>query len=430
MSLSKEPGDAPEQSSSISGIDPETRPQEQHHWKWQILWWLLIFAGIGLLSAGYRTYSRFRESQGLANLSEARSQLEKLVFEPAGPEWNRQADQAEVLLNRSAGTSQKHSAQLLLGALRLNRGARLKSVQKDLAAYAACETQDLSLAALLLSKASELAWADKLVTLAWQRGDDREQALRAVTMVSFQLGRDEATVQAAQEWAKLAPDEVLAWQYLAYVAEDRGFWGDAIAALRNQIARMTGSQAEPRRRLVTYLIQVGESAEARREFSLLKQGSDDDKKSETSLVEARLLFLEGKLDAAEQILSHIDLIAIDPVEVTLLRARILTERSEFAKATPLLRECIQKAPANQEAYYLLGRVLARSGNVTEAQQLMKTHRQLVDTKGKINSLERQAGHEPQNIAVRQALVKIYEEIGLTEQAKFWQSAVRAAEQAQ
>jgi tetratricopeptide (TPR) repeat protein len=281
---------------------------------------------------------------------------------------------------------------------------------------------------LLLSRVSELAWAEKLTTLAWQRGDDREDALRAATMVSFQLGRDEATVQAAQEWAKLVPDEVLAWQYLAYVAEDRGFWGDAIVALRNQISRTQGSQAEPRRRLVTYLIQIGESAEARREFALLKQDSEDDKKHETSLVEARLLFLEGKLDAAEQRLGQIDLTAVAPIEVTLLRARILTEKSEFAKAIPLLRECIAKAPANQDAYYLLGRVLARSGNVTEAQPLMKTHRHLVDTKARINSLERQAGHEPHNVGVRQSLSKIYEEIGLTEQAKFWQSAVHAAEQ--
>lgn len=373
-------------------------------------------------------YLVIQEYRGRANLVAARPLLEELLFEQESPAWNAKANRAEALLRSAAATSKKKSAITLLATLRGQRG--FQPLVEDLLANDAVDidTADLAIVSLLLLRRSEFSLADRLAALAVKRGDEQARALRAATIVNYQLGRDEAVVQHASTWAKIAPDEVMAWQYLAYVAEDRGFQRDAITALKKQIALMTGNASEERRRLVTHLIKVVDVAESRREFDILSASLPTQARASLSLLEAKLMYLEGNLAEAERILLTAGYPPSDRADAYLLRATILLERSEPDKALPLLRECVKISPANQDAHYLLGQALSRAGHLDEARSQLEIHRKLLDLKVRINTLERQAGHELGNVEVRQTLSQLYKQIGLTEQAKLWQDAANTAQQ--
>lgn len=397
---------------------------------WSMLSRLLLVGGISLsvLAVSVYSYSTNKERRGRDNLAEARNLLEKLMFQPEGREWTEGVNRAERLLKSAKGTSSERSAQwLLMGLARLN-GTRIsaKDLEQD---TVRCNTADVAVASLLFFKAGDINWAEKLAHVAIARGDERSRALRAMTFVCYQLGRDEDTKKYATEWSQLEPREALAWQFLAYVAEDRGFSNEAIEALRKQIECTSGPVDDPRRRLVSHLIKMGNTADARTEFDKLQSGTSS-ASSESRLTEAQLLFLEGKLQDAEQILDQSKFTAQELTDSKLLRAKLLMERSQFETAVTELRDCIARSPANQDAHYLLGQALARTGKSAEAKAQLEKHRELLDLKVRINTLERQAGHERDNVQVRLTLADLYQKIGLTEQAKHWRDAARNAQSSQ
>jgi predicted Zn-dependent protease len=410
-------------------VQPEARPTALpgRGLSLPLRWGLSVLALLALAIIVGLAYSQFNEYRGRRNLVEARALLDALVFEQNASTWKTSADRAERLLKSAMQSSRRQPAMLLKRALDASRGGRVHSQEILRICDPSCETADLTIATLLFFKANQISLADKLATLALERGDERPRALQAATVVAYQLGRDEDVVRYATEWAEISPKEVMPWQYLAFVAEDRGYWEEAIQALRNQMDRTTGSTEELRRRLIAHLIRVGDATEARRELTALKTelpaGAND-----VSLLEARLLFLEGRLDETERILQEGRFTADDQVEVSLLRARLQMEQARFADAASLLKECVRKAASNQDAHYLLGQALARLGKADEAQQSLKTHRQLQDLKVRIHALERQAGQQPKNAEVRQTLADLYRQIGLEDQANLWQDAARAAQQ--
>jgi tetratricopeptide (TPR) repeat protein len=388
---------------------------------------LLLVGSLSILAlaGGIYAYSTFKESRGSEHLSQARSLLEKMLFQPDGREWNANADRAEQLLKSAKGTTSERSAQWLIMGLARLRGSRLsmKDLDQD---TVRCNTADVAVASLLFFKAGDISWAEKLAHVAIDRGDERSRALRAMTFICYQLGRDEDTKKYATEWSKLDPREPLAWQFLAYVAEDRGFSNEAAEALRKQIECTSGPVDDARRRLVLHLVKLGNTAEARAEFDKL-QAESPSASSESRLTEAKLLFLEGKLKEAEQILDQSKFTAQELTDAKLLRAKLLMERSQFDAATTELRECITRDPANQDAHYLLGQALARAGKSAEAKVQLEKHRELLDLKVRINALERQAGHERNNVEVRLTLADLYRKLGLTEQAQHWSDAARNAQ---
>ncbi|MDB5341663.1 MAG: tetratricopeptide repeat protein [Schlesneria sp.] len=387
---------------------------------------LLLVGGLAIivLTGSVYSYLSFKENRGRANLSLARNVLEKLVFQPDGRESTATADRAEQQLKSVFGTSSERSAQLLIVALARSRGVRVSVRDLDQDTQR-CNTADIAVASLLFFKGGELSLADKMAAAAVNRGDERSRALKAATIVSYELGRDEDTARYAAEWSKIEPRDAMPWQYLAYVAEDRGFSNEAVIAFRNQIDCTSGSADESRRRLVFHLIKLGNAAEARKEFDKL-QSTSQSVAQESRLLEARLLFLEGKLSETQQILDQTKFTEQERTDATLLRAQILMERSQFDNATTELRDCIARDPANQDAHYLLGQALARSGKPAEAKKQLETHRQLLDLKVRINSLERQAGRQSDNVDARLTLAELYRQLGLMEQSKLWSDSARNA----
>jgi tetratricopeptide (TPR) repeat protein len=388
---------------------------------------LILIGGLSIvaLTVSVYAYSSWKESRGRQNLVQARDLLEKLVSQPEGREWTASADRAEQLLKSTEGTSSERSAHWLIMGLARLRGTRvsMKELDRD---TVRCNTADVAVASLLFFRAGDVVWAEKLAYVAIDRGDERPRALKAATILYYHLGRDEDTKRYATEWSKLEPRDPLPWQYLAYVAEDRGFSNEAVEALRKQIDCTSGPVDDPRRRLVMHLVKMGNTAEARAEFDKLESGTKSSS-SESHLIEAQLLFQEGKLKEVEQILDQTKFTGQALTDSKLLRAKLLMEQSQFDTATTELRECIIREPANQDAHYLLGQALARAGKSAEAKVQLEKHRELLDLKVRINTLERQAGHERDNVAVRLTLADLYRKIGLTEQAKHWSDSARNAQ---
>ncbi len=82
-------------------------------------------------------------------------------------------------------------------------------------------------------------------------------------------------------------------------------------------------------------------------------------------------------------------------------AAIEFDRSEFAEAEKLARQAADADPKNAEAHYLLGRVLFTNGEV----------------KASVSELETAKRLAPDNLSVRNQLVRIYMKLGRTKDAK-------------
>lgn len=69
---------------------------------------------------------------------------------------------------------------------------------------------------------------------------------------------------------------------------------------------------------------------------------------------------------------------------------------------------------NHEVHYLLGNVYLRLGDADRSKHHHGIHERLSTMRQEIFMLERQAGQDVRNVAARQKLVELYEEIGSPE----------------
>lgn len=392
---------------------------------------MLLIVGLLLVGVGAFWVSKtFGREDPEPWLEEARAELTQLVSE-AGSHKSRteNATRAEDLLRRyleSNGT-QRDTAQLCLASALLVLG-ETEEAERLFDRYNPEQTfaDDLERGAIIAFRTGNFGLADLLIEEALSREEQREETLRSAIEIRYDLGRDEDVIDHVQELRVLAPTDPRPLLVLAYVYRDRGDWDHLVDAAREYVQLRPTDSTEARLMLIDALIRLGSAEEARIQFDILAAEAPGIAESLT-LLKARLLNIEGQTDDALAIAEEI--LGKEPqnIEAMLLQGRILLAEAKFGDAVSTLEALARLDPANFEVHYLLGQAYSRSGQANVAQRELKLHQDLLNARKAIYRLERQAGRNPGDVAVRQELAKRYRELGVHPLADFWEQAAVSAE---
>jgi len=293
-----------------------------------------------------------------------------------------------------------------------------------------CSRDDLLTAIDISIRTGQMAKADWLVDAALWLSEgtaDRQRVLRLAADIRYDVGREKDVLKHCQELATIDPSDPEPWRLVAWVHEDAGYDERMNEALKKVIELDRGDTSEERLKLTDSLIRIGQLREAQNQFAALR-GESPELLSQHPLMEAKLLMLEGKTNDAVPIIGGV--LDADPQasEAMLLRGKILLSKSQLDQAVAVMQELLEIEPMQFETHYVLGQALARQGETDRAKEHLDMHRRILDTRVRIHGLERRAGRNPKDAVVRVELVRLYNELDMTEHAEFWRRAAETAHQ--
>ena len=378
-----------------------------------------LLAVVAATAWGWRS-SRRRDQENL--LADARAALDRLRTPSATPIDPRPlVNEAEQKLTGylAAGGKESASAELLQAVAQTLRSSAA-AASPALRPQRSQTTADLLLAAEILFHANSWKEADLLLDEALLRPDLRAETLRVAATGRYDLGREDDVLAYCEELKRLEPEDARPWIVEARIHEDRSHWPQALEAYQEAVRREPGLLSI-RWKLVEAQVRVGQAREAREALEAIpaSDGSEDTRK----LLEARILELEGR---SKESLKFVDeLLAKYPehIDSLLLRGKLLLGLGRLQDSQQVFESLVRLDPTMQEAYYNLGQIYARGGDRAKGAEQLRIHRQLADKKLELYKLERQAGREPGNTAVRSQIADLYEQIGLKDLAEFWRRQV-------
>lgn len=112
-------------------------------------------------------------------------------------------------------------------------------------------------------------------------------------------------------------------------------------------------------------------------------------------------------------------------EAMLLLGKLRLSKNRLDEVVILLARLLEIEPMMFQTHYVLGQARARQDDKERAGYHLQRHREILDTRVKIHSLERRAGRNPRDAEVRRELVRLYTELGMSKHADFWRRAADA-----
>jgi tetratricopeptide (TPR) repeat protein len=412
------------------GADESTRAE--HRWydprHWEPTGWLLFVTLVGVAFFGIRSISLGRWE----DLEKSRQSLRAVIDEPNFGRRFQKAFLSEAALRDclNARASIADPARLWLGVCLAFQERRDEA--NDLwksADWQRCSTEELAQAAMAFFRISDFPRASELIRQALQRTDARELVLRTAIVIDFDLGRTEDVLGYCEELARLAPRDPSPWLTQAAVYEAQSEWPKVVESYRT-VLKLTGTNnARYRLVMVSFLLKVGNFAEARQEFERLKRNAPEVLAEEPSL-EASLLFAEGKAQEARKSLEAVWPKVSDKADSLTLYGQLLMQIGQPGNAIPHLQKARRLRPADSQILYHLAQAHRRIGEDEIATNLLTRHRNLLAIQNELYALSRTAEADPNNLTARLELIRLYESIGATEDAEFWRRSATILQERQ
>jgi len=398
----------------------------------------LAAAVLTALVAGWSAWSRFSATR--VPVDRAREMLRVSL---GGPPHERgpRAERAATSLRSHAWRRGPHadSARLLLAVAALLRARADADAPVawqmefedllDTIRPAACGIEDLRLAIDAFVRSGQRAEADWLMETALARRGEltierqRELLLLAANL-RYDLGLEQAVLDHGEQLAALAPADPEPWRLMAMVHEDRGHHERHVQMLEQVVERDPLNSLGERLRITESLVALGDAPRAREQYEHLAATAPD-LLVRHPLVEARLILMEGDPERATTLVA--DVLEREPnnAEASLLRAKLHLGQGEFAPAAELLERITQSSPMHPEAHFLAGQAHGRLGDRVRSESHLRLHERILDTRVRLHRLERVAGRNPGDRETRSEIVRLYRDLGLHEQADFWQRALES-----
>lgn len=394
------------------------RSFEIPQWCWRALGIVLLLVGLPL---AWRMWFNYQQE---TTLNVVREILQRMLREPS--ESRRTTLNEQALKELRNCPYRDGSARLLVFATERSLIPNA-TLPQEIQWAESLPTIDLCLAAQMYFRTKNLGLADHFVDMALRHTDERAETLRVAIMIRSKLGYEDQVVEYCRELSQRAPDDPQPWFVMAQIQEDRGLWPQAAEAL-SQLVKHAPDAHIARWRLANAWIETGNPAKAREQVDLLPKdlGRDDGLRA---LLDARLLYLEGRLEESLKLIEEFREIQVqkDHPSGLLLHGRLLLALRRLDEAVPILERLIEVEPTSHEGHYTLGQVFSSQGKRDIARQHLTIQRQLLDKKVELYTLERTAGRETKNRKVRLELAQKYTEIGLATVAEVWQKAADALE---
>lgn len=247
--------------------------------------------------------------------------------------------------------------------------------------FNACDPNDLCQLAraavehdcMLLAKLS----AEAAATLP---GDHQASALQIITL-AFSAKQDwNSALQACDRWIEIAPGSGEAWAMQGDLLNKTLRPLAAVDAYRKSLSldpTQTPATLGIRRSLISLLIAIGESDEARTHLNSI--GESDRQSIELVIAEAKLLHLEGNLAAAKSAMDQVIMRCEDNcMDAFFLRGLIHFDLANYDLCIADLQKVIAIEPNHKESHHKLGRALLSVGQNDLAQHHLEVSRKMTD----------------------------------------------------
>ncbi|PHR98335.1 MAG: hypothetical protein COA78_26240 [Blastopirellula sp.] len=289
-----------------------------------------------------------------------------------------------------------------------------------------CETDDLLLAAEAFFHSGDLSRADwAMGHLLTHDEGDRTAILHLAVQVHFDLGSEDNVLTMSKELAERDPKDCMPWMASAFVYENRQIPEGMVDCYRALLERNCEEPDETRLKLVEQLIILGTTADARKEFEILKL-DDPQLLADNRILEAKLLSLEGESEEASKLAEEVLTKQPRNVEALVLISGQLLAQQQYQQTIENLQKAIKIDPVHTHAHYLLGQAYARDGQKEKAKEIEAKRIAILDMLVELHRLEGKAGSDSQDVETRKQIAEMYEMIGWDEKAEYWRQAARIA----
>ncbi|MCH5373258.1 MAG: tetratricopeptide repeat protein [Planctomycetes bacterium] len=399
---------------------------------------LVLLVVIGAVAAAWAGWSKLRTRSGESLRLQARAMVRGAAINPSASV--KQLRNAEALLREYLdrnGENEDDARLLLCAAMtlralydpdrRISEATEIEELLNNIHP-SACPLEDLLAISDIFIHSGKLAQADWLLGAALRQSEgtpEHGRILRLAIGLRYDLGHEKEVLELCAQLAELEPGDPEPWRRMSMVYEDGGYDEKMIESLQRVIQLDQEGSSKERLKLIDALITIGERVQARAEFNTLAAKAPE-VVAQHPLTEAKLLMLEGDTSTAAAMVDRI--LAADPeaTEAMLFRSQLLLSQNRLQDAAELLNRLLELDAMNFQAHYVMGQVCARQGEREQAEHHLALHRQILDTRVKIHTLERRAGRNPHDEEARSELIRLYQALGMSEQAEFWRRAAQSS----
>lgn len=248
-------------------------------------------------------------------------------------------------------------------------------------------------------------------------------ALRLLVEAESRSGQWMAALDHARLWQQREPASSTARLATAQVLRRQLQVVPAVEACREAVRLApegSDEQFRARRELVELLITVRDGTGARQEFDRLIAAAG--RHDELDLVEAYVLRFEGRLEEARRRTAAVLQRLPDSVEARFLDGLLCFDGEDYDGAARILADLVARRPTHKEARYKLAQALQRLGRGPEAQLQLDASARLTRLADERLHLQGELARNPGDRRRRERLVAVCRELGLDEEAAYWERA--------
>jgi len=332
-----------------------------------------------------------------------------------------------TLVGRDSGFERRAAEAHFLQAQQLASQGR---EQEAIAAIDAIESPaDLDVAALIdaavrAQRQNKKQLAISFLNAANYPGPRREEVLRMLISLQWDLEEFGSVLMACEELTKLAPQDSMPWLVSAGIYHENERVTEALNAYRQALRRDIPAAEIDRvhYQIADLSLFTGDLATARQFVDLLIKA--EPKSLEFSLIQARLLRQEGK--PKEQLAVIQQILKEHPNHATtlMMRGENYLDSGLDREALEDFEIVVQSNPYDYQAHYKLAQAYMRVGNTQQAESHFTRSRELTEIINQTQVLLFQVQQDPNNRQLRLQLATLSEQQGDQETAEYWRSSAQ------
>jgi len=334
---------------------------------------------------------------------------------------------AYMLVGRNSGLEQRAAETQFLQAQQLASHGREQEAIAAIEAIedpAALDVPELIDAAALAQRQNQKQLAISLLRAANRPNPRRDQVLRMLISLQWDLEDFSAVLLACEELTKLAPQDSMPWLVSAGIYHENERVTEALNAYRQALRRdiPAAEVARVHYQIADLSLFTGDLATARQFVDLLINA--EPKSLEFSLLHARLLRQEDK--PKEQLAVIQQILKEHPKDATtlMMRGENFLDSGLDRDALKDFEIVVQSNPYNYQAHYKLAQAYLRVGNTRQAEAHFARSHELTEIINQTQVLLFQVQQDPTNRQLRLQLAELNEQQGDQETAEYWRSSAQ------
>ncbi|PHR94945.1 MAG: hypothetical protein COA78_31165 [Blastopirellula sp.] len=275
---------------------------------------------------------------------------------------------------------------------------------------------DLFAAGNALLEADQINSFTLIIQELRSRENVKQQLLLLDAKFYWRNGEGSKATNNCQALIKLNNKNVKAWKLLANIYQEQHQVFPLIEVYKQLVTLSGNSSSYYRSRLVSELVNLGETDQAREHFNLLVE-QDASSTQTNPMIEVNLLRLEGK--NAEALVKVNSILQADPenLDAYMGRAQISIVQEDFKTALADLTILLRNNPYNDIAHYEIAKVYNSQGKTDLSEMHNREQNLIKSSLIKIPFLEQHLNDNPNDVEKLTELAQRYQAVGRLDEAQ-------------